>query len=468
MRLTKELAKKCMAIATALTLVGGMAVGIPVSVYALEDPHYGNGGTVNENEELNDNQGTIEHNRGTINTNNGAVNYNHVSAIIETNNGTLYTNNGSVTVNSNSGSINENGHTVGTNNGTIEYNDGGIITTNNGSVTRNYSDSSITYNYGTVGTNLYTTNDYAAAQIDNNFGTVSTNKGVVTNNYGGSVNNVYDADHDTTGIVKNQYYSISVTGPTDTTVTYGTDITDPIASDAQGNTKRYIQVTNNQQAINNISGQITISTDADHEITGENKQVDTQGTITYSLTRQDDGTYLITITSLSANVALTNADLGLTVQAIQQQIPNVDPENVIIRVDSSIQITEEDETGSNRAVSDTAPVTGNVVTAAQISAMIESALAAAPEATILDIDFGNDPSLTVDSLIALCEKNNVVKRCHFTHNGMKFVLFIPVIDPTSAAYQQCKALLDAEEGKQAGPIRLSHIFKPVGFNCLGE
>ena len=100
--------------------------------------------------------------------------------------------------------------------------------------------------------------------------------------------------------------------------------------------------------------------------------------------------------------------------------------------------------------------------------MIESALATNPSAAVLDIDLGNEPSLTVDSLIALCEKNNMAKRCHFTHNGMKFVLFIPVVDPTSAAYQQCKALLDAEEGKQAGPIRLSLLFKPVGFDCLGE
>ncbi|MCR5734023.1 MAG: hypothetical protein K6G22_05370 [Lachnospiraceae bacterium] len=111
-----------------------------------------------------------------------------------------------------------------------------------------------------------------------------------------------------------------------------------------------------------------------------------------------------------------------------------------------------------------APATGNVLTAAQINAMIESALAANPGATVLDIDLGNDPSLNVEAIIALCEKINIAKRCHFTHNGIKSILFIPVIDPTSAEYKQCKALLDAEPGKQAGPIRLSQIFAPVRFS----
>ena len=250
-------------------------------------------------------------------------------------------------------------------------------------------------------------------------------------------------------------------------MTYGTGFTDPIVSDAQGNEKRYIQVTNNQVAIDNISGTVTIAPDADHEITGDDKNVETAD-ITYTLVRQDNGTYVITITAIGANVALTNTDLGLTVQAIQQQNPDIpDIDDVIIRVAPSIQITE-DESGNNRSVTEAAPATGNVITAAQISAMIESALAANPTETVLDVDLGNDPSLTADSLIALCEKNNVAKRCHFTHNGMKFVLFVPVVDSTSATYQQCKALLDAEPGKQAGPIRLSQLFAPVGFSLSGE
>ena len=156
----------------------------------------------------------------------------------------------------------------------------------------------------------------------------------------------------------------------------------------------------------------------------------------------------------------------MTIRDLRQQLPDI-PDNVVIRIDPSIHI-EEDETSNNRIVTESASAKGNIITAAQINAMNESALAANATETVLDIDLGNDPSLTADSLIALCEKNNVVKRCHFTHNGMKFVLFIPVADPTSATYQQCKALLDAEPGKQVGPIRLSQLFAPVGFSLSGE
>lgn len=123
---------------------------------------------------------------------------------------------------------------------------------------------------------------------------------------------------------------------------------------------------------------------------------------------------------------------------------------------------------SSAGLDSIAPAEGIVITAAQVSAMIESAQAVNPTASVLDVNFGNASSLTADSLIALCEKNQVAKRIHFTHNGMKFVLFVPAVDPTSASYQMCKALLDAEPGKQANPIRLSQIFASVGFSISGE
>ena len=123
---------------------------------------------------------------------------------------------------------------------------------------------------------------------------------------------------------------------------------------------------------------------------------------------------------------------------------------------------------SSAGLDSIAPAEGNVITAAQVSAMIESALAVNPTASVLDVSFGNASSLTADSLIALCEKNQVAKRIHFTHNGTKHVLFVPEVDPTSASYQMCKALLDAEPGKQANPIRLSQIFASVGFSTSGE
>ncbi|MBR3644113.1 MAG: hypothetical protein IKN57_11450, partial [Parasporobacterium sp.] len=172
-----------------------------------------------------------------------------------------------------------------------------------------------------------------------------------------------------------------------------------------------------------------------------------------------NGSYVITITAISANTILRHSDLGLTVR----QLLDV-PDNVIIRVAPDIQI--EDEPSGNR-VAESSPATGNVITAAQISAMIESALAANPDATVLDIDLGNDPSLDADAVLALCDIK-IAKRCHFTHNGIKFVLFVPVVDTDSASFKQCLALIDAEEGKQAGPIRLSYLFAPVKFSLSQE
>lgn len=90
MRATKELAKKCMAIATALTLVG-VAVGIPATVYALDDPHTGEGGALYQGETLGVNDGTIDYNWGTINTNNGTVGENQGS-VTNSNNGVVTNN----------------------------------------------------------------------------------------------------------------------------------------------------------------------------------------------------------------------------------------------------------------------------------------------------------------------------------------------------------------------------------------
>ena len=138
------------------------------------------------------------------------------------------------------------------------------------------------------------------------------------------------------------------------------------------------------------------------------------------------------------------------------------------------KVTEnEEETGSGNNTADTAPVTGNVLTAAQIQALIESVLAESfakangASVTVIDLYLGNDPSLTADAVAALCT-GSVAKRCHFTHNGQKSVLFVPVIDTTSIAYQQSLTLLDAEPGKQAGPIRLSQIFAPIGVTLSQE
>ncbi len=416
-----KMMKRCLAALVAIIFVSGVTFGVPATTRAIEpDPNpAGNEITrINNGETLGENNGTVVYNHGIIELNNNQIQYNE--------------------------------NTIDVNNGNVFLNQKQIDT-----------------NYGTVTNNKMNTDTHFTPFVTDNFGTVTGNYGKVTNNYDNAgVTNFNDMLVDSQGYIENQWWSVNFAefdgGSADFTGGFTTK-----QVNMNGDEKKFLQGTanpNNAGATQAVtSGVITISaTNADQRITTGNQNANPPTTIGYTLAPSGNN-YVLTITSITGITNLTLAQLNLIVADIEENAGG----DVVVRVDNSVTITE-DETGSNRATSDIAPTTGNAVTAAQISAMIESALAAAPGVTVLDIDLGNDPSLTVDSLIALCEKNNVAKRCHFTHNGMKFVLFIPVVDPTSAAYQQCKALLDAEEGKQAGPIRLSQLFKPVGFDCLGE
>ena len=338
----------------------------------------------------------------------------------------------------------------------LNENDGGDISTVD-------DGASVTYNYGLISDNFGT--------VSYNFGQIQYNCGTVINNYSetGILSNHDRHDLERIGTVVNQYYNVFFSGlGNNVTTTYDNNFTQ-VDKNELGYRIRSLQVTENGTPIENISGTITIAPSENYTISGEDSTNPANSKATYTCVRQENGSYVITITGLTGDVTISRAQLGLTINQIIEQNAEENEENVpnvVIRIDPSIQITEDES--SNSRLIESAPAASNVITAAQISAMIESALAANPDTTVLDIDLGNDPSLTADSLIALCEKNNVAKRCHFTHNGMKFVLFVPVVDPTSATYQQCKVLLDAEPDKQAGPIRLSQLFAPVGFSLSGE
>ncbi len=333
----------------------------------------------------------------------------------------------------------------------IDVGDGALVSINNGGVWYD--------NSGTISINSPT------GFVSVNDGTIVDNYGLVSN-HGCVINNFDDASLTGTAPV-NQYWSVTLAA-----FDNGAAEFDEVGFVYKGITeKNYLLDNANAETGENVAsaahktGTITITPENGYRVSETTGGV-APTTCQYSVARSGNGC-IITISAVTGVTSISLGQLNLAITAIQEEVEEELGEDVVIRIAPSIQITE-DESGNNRSVTEAVPVAGNVITAAQVSAMIESALAAAPDATVLDINLGNDPSLTADSLIALCEKNNVAKSCHFTHKGMKFVLFIPAVDPTSAAYQQCKALLDAEEGKQAGPIRLSLLFKPVGFNCLGE
>ena len=423
--------KRCLAAIVAAILVGGVTVtALPLT--ALAENFETDYGEIQNGEHY-------DVNNASYVTNNGTVVYN--DAHIQMNIGTVVYNDPSGNISYNEGTVNNNRGSINTNNSIIETNRAeGTVVTNNASVNRNDMAGSV--------------NNSPVGVVTDNYGTV-TGGGTVENNY-----TLYHANrkHGTVSdgvTVTNQYFEVKVPN-----VENGTAALSDFIHNTQflpGSDLTFLKSTG--------TGTITFTANDDYEIVGDTVD-NCQGTgFVYSVA-QSNGVFTVTLSSVTDAITITPQALNLVIQAIQQQNPDV-PDNVIIRVAPSVQISEDD-TRSNRAATETAPATGNVITAAQISEMIESALAANPTETVLDVDLGNDPSLTADSLIALCEKNNVAKRCHFTHNGMKFVLFVPVVDPTSATYQQCKALLDSEPGKQAGPIRLSQLFAQVGFSLSGE
>ena len=89
---------------------------------------------------------------------------------------------------------------------------------------------------------------------------------------------------------------------------------------------------------------------------------------------------------------------------------------------------------------------------------------------VVDIDLGNEPSLTTGHLIALLEstkqRNLFDKRCHFTHKGKKYMLFVPA--KLNNIIPELDHKLYDEPYQQAGPMRLAELFVDFGFELLEE
>lgn len=323
---------------------------------------------------------------------------------------------------------------VGTNLGYIDQVNEGvrIFDTNNGTV--NTNEGSVSNNFG---------------EVSNNYGTVYNSEGgVVEINHGGTVNggtiNMNLGEGTLTGdvnVIKQMWKIVS-------------DVWDKLTSKEGAAGDTYKELDEND-ALKNFwlweDGSITLSASDNTKIISD---ITTEGDAIVT----DNGNGTWTISGIGENIAI---DVAFDEKG--NPVP--------IRIHEVIETAED--TGSGNNTTDTAPVTGNVLTAVQIQSMIESALAESlakangTAITVIDLYLGNDPSLTADAILALCS-GTVAKRCHFTHNGQNFILFVPVMDTTSAAYQQCLALMDAEPGKQAGPIRLSQLFAPVGFALSQE
>ena len=518
MRKLKNVSKKCMiAILTAAMIMSTVttAIAVPVTVYAettFTTPNgtigegesfdtnnarnVTNNGTVGENisnASISDNNGRVEYNNGTIETNDGTVD-NNMAGTINTNNGTvtenfstitdnnyrisrnhargrivrnnenatISNNLGSATVETNGGTIRNNDGTVGANNGTnngiVENNNGVVINGQTGVVTTNKSGGTVSGN-GNVGTNMAGGTVSGTGTITDNYGNV-TGAATIENYYSGTlaedvtitITNNYSENSAITAT--NQYYSVTITEFENSEAAYTSGFT-------VKNSVNYLEDSNN--------GVITITPAEGYEIRGNmgTNQVGTN--FTYSLQRNENNV-TVTLSSPTGAVTISPDALNLIIALIQQGggDPAGGGTSVVVRTDNSVKVSDGDNSNASGSTQTYSTGSTSSVTAANILAQIANALTINPGATSVSLDLGNDPSLGVDAIRALCEGNSVVKECHFTHDGRKFVLIIPVVDKESPIYKLCLELLAQEPGGTAGPIKLSQIFAPVGFDLKEE
>ncbi len=419
--------KRGIASATAFLLAGSMVIGIPISTFA-RDYDYELTSDI-PNPESNEHDVIVD---SILSVRIADVD------VYENNGGYIDQVNENVRIELNLGTVNTNNGLVGSNFGDVSYNHGDVGR-NSGTVTVNYEDGLV----GGVDGNKTAGN---SSRVVDNYGAVfNTDGGVVEINHGGAVDggtiNMNLGEGTLTGdvnVIKQMWEIVS-------------DAWDKLKSKDKSAGDTYKELDEND-ALKNFwlweNGSVTLSaSDNTKKISGITA---TGGDAT--ITDNGNGTW--TISGIGADIAI---------EVVFDEKGNPIP----IRARKVNENEEETGSGNNNAP----VVTGNILTAAQIQAMIESALAeslaSGAPVTVIDLYLGNDPSLTADAVVALCG-GDVAKRCHFTHNGQKFILFVPVMDTTSAAYLQCLALMDAEPGKQAGPIRLSQIFAPAGFALSQE
>lgn len=457
-----NISKRCMvAIMSAAMLMSSVTVSMafPVGVYA-EDNNT-SGITITSGQEIQTNYGDNIENRGHIEYNRGDNVLNSVGTIennygdnVEVGTNELYLstdglvtrNYGNVSVINSSGNVVSNQETgsVGINRGLIDNNwnsvdeNCGVITNNMGDVVLNSGtiSSHVTGNIGTnsVSGTVNGSNNGTNQQVTNNFGTV-TGTATVTNNYGGIVAQTVS--------VTNQFYSVNFIAPEDGTISYGTGFT-------AKNDNEYVQVT----GTNAQAGVITISPAQGKEIIGEEKTNEdgvADATFTYSLVKQNDGSFKLTITP---NGNITNLGIGLLGLAIQtiQQNENVPITSVVIQ-----DIENSNDNTSNNS-GDQAQDSSSVFS---LTNFMQNSLMTGQTGRNI-IDFKTNTCLTTDGMEYLLSKNNATD-CYFDYEGARYVLHIPAssgIDPQkkNAAFEALKK----EYGGMAGFMTIAILFKECG------
>ena len=482
-----------------------MAFPAECEAYTMDD-HQANEGTtsIGLHDTMNTNRGTISVNDGTLEhnseraivyTNNGEITYNENGATVETNttSGTIGTNSGTVV--NNLGTIN-NGDNYGT--GSITYNRGeasnitGIVENNYGTL-RDFK-GNLTDNYGQVTASSaqlnYITNNHeggeisgSRATINNNYATVcaSTTSGqdnniTINNHYGGSlsvqdggnpgsahlyiVNNYTETAYDSGAITDtNRFLSVTVEGVNNADVTYNRS--GFVHNDTTN--KEYIQVKRDSQPAA-VSGSITLRPEDGYQITNNGGSTGTTQKLSYALNRNSDGSYTVTITSISGYETLTPDTLHLIISAIEHQSAD-QGQSIVISNAMVIEDPADDRPSDNNASTGTPDYAQETLKGIQTQVNAQTSLArqTGSQLTAVDISFKSRNNMDSGLFRYLCESFPFGKRCHFTYKGQHYVLYIPAFDISDPAYREGLEMLNKEPSGTAGFLRLEQLFKPLGF-----
>ena len=214
------------------------------------------------------------------------------------------------------------------------------------------------------------------------------------------------------------------------------------------NSKNYLKSTN--------TGTITITPSEGYEVRGNMGAGQAGTNFTYTLERNDNSV-IVTLSSPEGAVTISPEALNLIIALIQQVNPDPQPQ----QPEQQQELQPEQQ---QQAEAQPQPVQIIVRVVNETSGNSESN---SQQVTVMDIDLGDDPSLDADAIKELCA-GGVAKRCHFTHDGKKYMLYVPVVDLGSTTFANCLALLADEPGGSAGPIKVSQIFAPCGFSVSEE
>ncbi|MBR4671020.1 MAG: hypothetical protein IKO84_10500 [Butyrivibrio sp.] len=306
-----------------------------------------NNGVVGENKsDVIDNNNTVNINRDRIINNNYYVELNDTDATIINNAGRVLCNAGYV--DNNTDMIENNDKAVGNNSALIMANNG-VVGENSGNIVENYSEATIVeegavqnnYTGGVVYGSALDPDDarISSAVVANNRGgtvisgvkseddltignyyygdlknTVDTPDGEVTCNGTIHITNKYGEKGDTDKdfvTVENRYNSVEVYDADNTDVTYNDFVRDDV------DYAQYIQTAKNGEPVE-IAGTITLKAKDGYSLSDNGQLSGETDKMAFALSKNEDGTYTVNISSLTGDVAISPEMLNLIVSEISE------------------------------------------------------------------------------------------------------------------------------------------------------